>query len=169
MAAIGRCWPYFGPHTLAQHLHSQTRWSFRMRAMFVACCLGLLVGVVASPVHARAFCKSKDCQQTSVRKVAPKHDVATAAGKRALARQDGNARKHAATPVHKLAPKHAASAHAPKHAATKSCSEAHGDEGRSEAPRCAQRHAVRSRYQDRLSPASGEVREPRVRSVGSVR
>ena len=81
-----------------------------MRAMFVACCLGLLVGVVASPVHARASCKSKDCQQTSVRKVAPKH-AATSVQK--------GARKHAATPVHKLAPKHAASAHAPKHTATK--------------------------------------------------
>ena len=81
-----------------------------MRAMFVACCLGLSVGVVASPVYARASCKSKDCQQTSVRKVAHKH-VATSV-------QQG-ARKHAAVPVHKLAPKHAASAHAPKHAATK--------------------------------------------------
>ena len=81
-----------------------------MRAMFVACCLGLLVGVVASPVHARAFCKFKDCQQTSVRKAAPKH-TATSVQKAA--------RKHTATPVHKLAPKHAASAHAPKHTATK--------------------------------------------------
>jgi hypothetical protein len=81
-----------------------------MRAMFVACCLGLLVGVVASPAHARAFCKFKDCQQTSVQKVAPKH-TATSVQKAA--------RKHAATPVHKLAPKHTASAHAPKHTATK--------------------------------------------------
>ena len=81
-----------------------------MRAMFVACCLGLLVGVVASPVHARAFCKFKDCQQTSVQKVAPKH-TATSAQKAA--------RKHTATPVHKLPPKHTASAHAPKHTATK--------------------------------------------------
>ncbi len=81
-----------------------------MRAMFIACCLGLSVGVVACPVYARASCKSKDCQQTSVRKVAPKH-AATSVQKAA--------RKHAATPVHKLAPKHAASAHAPKHTATK--------------------------------------------------
>ena len=80
-----------------------------MRAMFVACCLGLLVGVVASPVHARAFCKSKECQQTSARNAAPKH-VATS--------QKG-ARKHATTPVHKLTPKHTASNHAAKHAAKK--------------------------------------------------
>ena len=73
MAAVGSCKPYFGPHTLAQRLLPKTRWSFRMRAMFVACCLGLLVGVVASPVHARAFCKSKDCQRTSARNAAPKH------------------------------------------------------------------------------------------------
>ena len=83
-----------------------------MRAMFVACCLGLSVGVVTSPVHARAFCNSKDCQQTSVRKVAPKHAATSV-------RKGGGAHKHAATPVHKLAPKHAASAHAPKHTATK--------------------------------------------------
>ena len=82
-----------------------------MRAMFVACCLGLSVGVVASPVYARASCKSKDCQQTSVRKVAP---------------------KHTARSVHKAArkaPKHTASAHAPKHTATKAASKhpaAHG-------------------------------------------
>ena len=81
-----------------------------MRAMFVACCLGLLVSVIASPVHARVSCKSKDCQQTSVRKVAPKH-AATFVQKAA--------RKHAATPVHKLALKHTASSHAPKHTATK--------------------------------------------------
>ena len=61
-----------------------------MRAMFVACCLGLLVGVVASPVHARAYCKFKDCQQTSVRKIAPKH-TATSTHKAA--------RKHAAKPI----------------------------------------------------------------------
>src|ERR1700674_5016693 len=84
--------------------------AFAMRAMFVACCLGLLVGVVASPVHARAFCKFKDCQQTTVQKVAPKH-TATSVQKAA--------RKRAATPVHKLAPKHTASAHAPKHTSTK--------------------------------------------------
>lgn len=81
-----------------------------MRTMFVACCLGLLVGVVASPVHARAFCKSKDCQQRSARNAAPKH-VATSVHK--------GARKHAATPVHKLASKHSASSHAAKHTATK--------------------------------------------------
>ena len=81
-----------------------------MRAMFVASCLGLLVVVVASPVHARAFCKSKECQQTSVRNAAPKH-AGTSLQK--------VARKHAATPVSKLAPKHAASAHAAKHTATK--------------------------------------------------
>ena len=75
-----------------------------MRAMFVACCLGLLVGVVASPVHARAFCKFKDCQQTSVRKVAPKHTTRSV---------QKAARK---------APKHTASAHAPKHTATKAAS-----------------------------------------------
>ena len=81
-----------------------------MRAMFVACCLGLLVGVVASPVHARAFCKSKDCQQTSVRKVAPKHAATSV--------QKGH--KHAATPVHKLAPNHTATSvqKGHKHAAT---------------------------------------------------
>ena len=77
----------------------KARWSFAMRAMFVACCLGLLVGVVASPVHARAFCKSKDCQQTSVRKVAPKH-TATSVQKAAP--------KHTATSVQKAAPKHTA-------------------------------------------------------------
>ena len=102
-----------------------------MRAMFVACCLGLLVGVVASPVHARAFCKFKDCQQTSVRKVAPKHTTRSVqkaarkapkhtasayAPKHTATKAD---RKHTATPVHKLAPKHTASAHAPKHTATK--------------------------------------------------
>jgi hypothetical protein len=102
--------PYFCPHNLAQRLHSQQNGVFAMRAMFVACCLGLSVGVVASPVHARAFCKFKDCQQTSGRSAAPKHAVTS------LQRV---ARKHAATPVHKLAPKHAASAHAPKHTATK--------------------------------------------------
>ena len=80
-----------------------------MRAMFVACCLGLLVGVVASPALARASCKSQDCQQTSVRKVAPKHAATSV--------QKGH--QHAARPVHKLAPKHAASSHAPKHTATK--------------------------------------------------
>ena len=84
-----------------------------MRAMFVACCLGLLVGVVASPVHARAFCKSKECQQTSARNAAPKH-VATSVQK--------GARKHATTPVHKLTPKHTASNHAAKHAAKKAAS-----------------------------------------------
>ena len=92
-----------------------------MRAMFVACCLGLLVAVVASPVHARASCKSKDCQQTSVRKVAPKH-AATPVHKLApkhAATSVQKGHKHAATPVHKLAPKYAASAHAPKHTATK--------------------------------------------------
>ena len=120
-----------------------------MRAMFVACCLGLLVGVVASPVHARAFCKSKDCQQTSVRKVAPKHtatsvqkaapkhtatsvqkaapkhtatSVQKAAPKHTATSVAKADRKHTATPVHKLAPKHTASAHAPKHAATKAAS-----------------------------------------------
>ena len=84
-----------------------------MRAMFVACCLGLLVGVVASPVHARAFCKSKECQQTSARNAAPKH-AATSVQK--------GARKHATTPVHKLTPKHTASNHAAKHAAKKAAS-----------------------------------------------
>ena len=81
-----------------------------MRAMFVACCLGLLVGVVASPAHARAFCKSKDCQQTSVRKVAPNHAATSV--------QKGH--KHAATPVHKLAPNHTATSvqKGHKHAAT---------------------------------------------------
>jgi hypothetical protein len=81
-----------------------------MRAMFVACCLGLLVGVVASPVHARAYCKFKDCQQTSVSKVAPKH-TATSTHKAA--------RKQAAKPIHKSASKHTASAQAPRHTATK--------------------------------------------------
>ena len=80
-----------------------------MRAMFVAFCLGLSVGVVASPVYARASCKSKECQQTSVRNVAPKHD----------ARVHKAGRKQAATPIHKLAPKHTSSSHPPKHAATK--------------------------------------------------
>ncbi len=84
-----------------------------MRAMFVACCLGLLVVVVASPVHARAFCKSKECQQTSVRNAAPKH-AATSVQK--------GARKHAATSVHKLAPKHTVSSHAAKHTAKKAAS-----------------------------------------------
>ena len=81
-----------------------------MRAMFVACCLGLLVGVVASPAHARASCKSKDCQQTSVRKVAPNHAATSV--------QKGH--KHAATPVHKLAPNHTATSvqKGHKHAAT---------------------------------------------------
>jgi hypothetical protein len=102
-----------------------------MRAMFVACCLGLLVGVVASPAHARG--KSKDCQQTSVRKVAPKH-AATAvqkshkhaatpvhklAPKHAATSVQKKGHKHAATPVHKLAPKYAASARAPMRTATK--------------------------------------------------
>ena len=79
-----------------------------MRAMFVACCLGLLVSAVASPAHARAFCQFKDCQKTSVQKAA---------------------RRHTATRVHKLSPKrtaqapnhtvtHTASAHAPRHMAT---------------------------------------------------
>jgi hypothetical protein len=81
-----------------------------MRAMFVACCLGLLVGVIASPAHARVSCKSTDCQQTSVRKVAAKH-AATSVQK--------DAHKSAARPVHKMAPKHTASAHAQKHTATK--------------------------------------------------
>ena len=88
-----------------------------MRGMLVACFLGMLVGVVASPVHARAFCKFKDCQQTS-----PKHTATlqTAAGKHAATpAKTATSRKHAATPVHKLAPTHSASAHAPKHAATK--------------------------------------------------
>ena len=105
-----------------------------MRAMFVACCLGLLVGVVASPVHARAFCKFKDCQQTSVRKVAPKHttrSVQKAARKAPKHTASAHAPKHTATkaarkqtatPIHKLAPKHTASAHAPKHTATKAAS-----------------------------------------------
>ena len=84
-----------------------------MRAMFVAYCLGLLVVVVASPVHARAFCKSKECQQTSARNAAPKH-AATSVQK--------GARKHAATPVHKLAPKHTVSSHAGKHTAKKAAS-----------------------------------------------
>ena len=81
-----------------------------MRAMFVACCLGLLVGVVASPAHARVSCKSKDCQQTSVRKVAPNHAATSV--------QKGH--KHAATPVHKLAPNHTATSvqKGHKHAAT---------------------------------------------------
>ena len=93
-----------------------------MRAMFVACCLGLLVGVVASPVHARAFCKFKDCQQTSVQKVAAKHtatSVQKVAPKHTATSVQKAARKHTATPVHKLAPRHSASAHAPKHTATK--------------------------------------------------
>ena len=81
-----------------------------MRAIFIACCLGLLVGVVAAPVHARALCKSKDWQQTSARNAAPKH-AATSVQK--------GARKHTATPVHKLAPKQTASSHAAKHTATK--------------------------------------------------
>ena len=84
-----------------------------MRALFVAYCLGLLVVVVASPVHARAFCKSKECQQTSARNAAPKH-AATSVQK--------GARKHAATPVHKLAPKHTVSSHAGKHTAKKAAS-----------------------------------------------
>src|ERR1700704_837646 len=83
---------------------------FAMRAMFVACCLGLLLGFFASPVQARTFCKFKDCQQTSVQKIAPKHTASSV---------QKAARKHAATPVHKLGPKHTASAHAPKHTATK--------------------------------------------------
>ena len=76
-----------------------------MRAMFVACGLGLLVGVVAPPVHAREICK--DCHQRSVHKVAPKH-TATSTHKAA--------RKHAAKSIHKSAPKH--TAQAPKHTAT---------------------------------------------------
>ena len=84
-----------------------------MRAMVVAYCLGLLVVVVASPVHARAFCKSKEFQQTSVRNAAPKH-AATSPQK--------VARKHAATSVHKLAPKHTVSSHAAKHTAKKAAS-----------------------------------------------
>jgi hypothetical protein len=84
-----------------------------MRALFVAYCLGLLVVVVASPVHARAFCKSEECQQTSARNAAPKH-AATSVQK--------GARKHAATPVHKLAPKHTVSSHAGKHTAKKAAS-----------------------------------------------
>jgi len=103
-----------------------------MRAMFVACCLGLLVGVVASPAHARVSCKSKDCQQTSVRKVAPNHaatsvqkghkHAATPVHKLAPNHTGTSVQKgpkHAATSVHKLVPKHTASAHAPKHTATK--------------------------------------------------
>src|SRR5262245_17420420 len=78
-----------------------------MRVVFVACCLGSLVGVIASPVHARAFCKFEDCQQTSARKVAPKHTVRSV---------QKAARKN---PVHKLAPEHTASAHASKHTAMK--------------------------------------------------
>jgi hypothetical protein len=69
-----------------------------MRAMFVVCCLGLLVSAVASPAHARAFCQLKDCQ-TSVQKAA---------------------RRHTATAVHKLSPKRIA--HAPKHAVTHTAS-----------------------------------------------
>ena len=122
-----------------------------MRAMFVACCLGLLVGVVASPVHARAFCKSKDCQHTSVQKVAPKH-TATSVQKAA--------RKHTATPVHKLAPKHTASAHAPKHTTTKAASK-----------HLVVHSATRSVHDPKTISHSYpvEVREPRVRSVGSMR
>ena len=122
-----------------------------MRAMFVACCLGLLVGVVASPVHARAFCKSKECQQTSARNAAPKH-AATSVQK--------GARKHATTPVHKLAPKHTASSHAAKHTAKKAASKRPVVYSATRSV-----HATRSR----LSTASGEVREPRVRAVGSMR
>ena len=83
-----------------------------MRAMFVACCLGLLVSAVASPAHARAFCQFKDCQKTSVQKAA---------------------RRHTATRVHKLSPKRTAqapnhmvtqtaSAHAPRQTATHTAS-----------------------------------------------
>ena len=68
---------------------------FAMRAMLVACCLGLLVSAVASPARARAFCQFKDCQKTSVQKAV---------------------RKHTATPVHKLSPKR--TAHAPNHTVT---------------------------------------------------
>jgi len=83
-----------------------------MRAMFVACCLGLLVSAVASPAHARAFCQFNDCQKTSVQKAA---------------------RRHTATRVHKLSPKRTAqapnhmvtqtaSAHAPRQTATHTAS-----------------------------------------------
>jgi uncharacterized protein (TIGR02594 family) len=114
-----------------------------MRAVFVACCLGSLVGVLASPVHARTFCKFEDCQQTSAWKVAPKHTAGfvqkparkhTATPVRKLAPKGTPSahasmhmamkasRKHTATPVHKLAAKNTASAHAPKHTATKAAS-----------------------------------------------
>jgi hypothetical protein len=99
-----------------------------MRPLFVVCCLGLLVSVVASPAHARAFCKSNTCRQAFVQQAAPKH---TAMSVRKAARKhtaSAHARKQTATkatPKHtamsgpKAARKHTASPHARKQTATK--------------------------------------------------
>ena len=133
-----------------------------MRAMFVACCLGLLVSAVASPAHARAFCQFKDCQKTSVQKAA---------------------RRHTATRVHKLSPKrtaqapnhtvtHTASAHAPRQTATHTASVHAPRHMATATPKHPLVHsATRSVHatKTRLSPASREVREPRVRFLGTKR
>jgi uncharacterized protein (TIGR02594 family) len=79
-----------------------------MRAMFVACCLALLVGVAASPVQARAFCKFKNCPQTSIQKAV--HERATTSVHK-------GARRQVAAHVHKSARN--ASAQALKHRTSK--------------------------------------------------
>ena len=92
-----------------------------MRAMFVVCCLGLLVSAVASPAHARAFCPFKDCQKTSAHKAARKH-TATRVHKLSPERT-AQARKHTVTHtasahVPRQTATHTASVHAPRHMAT---------------------------------------------------
>src|SRR5690242_9227487 len=92
-----------------------------MRAMFVACCLGLLVSAIASPAHARAFCPFKDCQKTSAHKAARKH-TATRVHKLSPERT-AQARKHTVTHtasahVPRQTTTHTASVHAPRHMAT---------------------------------------------------
>ena len=92
-----------------------------MRAMFVACFLGLLVSAVASPAHARAFCQFKDCQKTSVQKAAGRH-TATRVHKFVpqadcpSSEPHGNA--HRVCPCARQTATHTASVHAPRHMAT---------------------------------------------------